>query len=47
MSLARMKIMQSPVTLADLAEELGYQSEAAFSRAYKRVMGEPPLRQNR
>jgi AraC-like DNA-binding protein len=47
MSLARMKIKQSPVTLADLAEELGYQSEAAFSRAYKRVMGEPPLRQNR
>jgi AraC-like DNA-binding protein len=47
MSLARMKIMQSPVTLADLAEELGYQSAAAFSRAYKRVMGEPPLRQNR
>lgn len=45
MSLARMKIMQSPVTLADLAEELGYQSEAAFSRAYKRVMGVPPLRQ--
>lgn len=45
MSLARMKIMQSPVTLADLAQELGYQSEAAFSRAYKRVMGVPPLRQ--
>jgi AraC-like DNA-binding protein len=44
MQLARMKIMQSPVTLADLAEELGYQSEAAFSRAYKRVMGVPPLR---
>lgn len=44
MSLARMKIMQSPVTLTDLAEELGYQSEAAFSRAYKRVMGVSPLR---
>lgn len=45
MSLARMKIMHSPVALADLAEELGYQSEAAFSRAYKRVIGVPPLRQ--
>ncbi len=45
MSLARMKIMQSHMTLSDLAEELGYQSEAAFSRAYKRVMGVPPLRQ--
>jgi AraC-like DNA-binding protein len=45
MSLARMKIMQTSVTLTDLAEDLGYQSEAAFSRAYKRVFGVPPLRQ--
>lgn len=45
MHLARMRIMQSPVTLTELAEELGYQSEAAFSRAYKRVFGVPPLRQ--
>lgn len=45
MNLARMKIMQSHTTLAELAEELGYQSEAAFSRAYKRVFGVPPLRQ--
>ncbi|WP_394179876.1 AraC family transcriptional regulator [Marinomonas posidonica] len=44
MNLARHKINQSQVTLADLAEELGYQSEAAFSRAYKRIFGEPPLR---
>ncbi|SMF15622.1 transcriptional regulator, AraC family [Alteromonadaceae bacterium Bs31] len=47
MNLARMKIMQSPVPLVDLAEELGYTSEAAFSRAYKRVFGVPPLRQSR
>lgn len=47
MSLARMKIMQSQVSLIDLADELGYQSEAAFSRAYKRVFGVPPLRPNR
>jgi AraC-like DNA-binding protein len=45
MNLARMKISQTQVTLADLAEQLGYQSEAAFSRAYKRVFGVPPLRQ--
>ena len=45
MSLARMRIMHSPVTLTELAEALGYQSEAAFSRAYKRINGEPPLRQ--
>lgn len=46
MHLARMKIMQSSVSLPDLAEDLGYQSEAAFSRAYKRVFGLPPFRQN-
>tara|TARA_R100000005_G_scaffold87092_1_gene56211 strand:- start:571 stop:1557 length:987 start_codon:yes stop_codon:yes gene_type:complete len=45
MNLARIKILQSPVTLTELAEDLGYQSEAAFSRAYKRVFGVPPLRQ--
>lgn len=44
MNLARLRIGQSPVTLTELAEELGYQSEAAFSRAYKRVFGVPPLR---
>lgn len=44
MSLARMKIKQTQVTLADLAEEMGYQSEAAFSRAYKRVFGVSPMR---
>ncbi|GAA6135248.1 AraC family transcriptional regulator [Oceaniserpentilla sp. 4NH20-0058] len=47
MNLARMKIMQSSISLMDLAEELGYTSEAAFSRAYKRVFGVPPLRQSR
>jgi len=47
MHLARMKIMQSPMPLIELAEELGYTSEAAFSRAYKRVFGVPPLRQAR
>ncbi len=29
-------------TVASTATEVGYESEAAFSRAYKRVMGEPP-----
>jgi len=33
--LARIKIMQSPAPLIELAEELGYTSEAAFSWAYK------------
>lgn len=47
MQLARMKIMHSSVSLPDLAEDLGYQSEAAFSRAYKRVFGLPPFRQTK
>lgn len=47
MNLARVKIMQSPTPLIELAEELGYTSEAAFSRAYKRVFGVPPIRQSR
>lgn len=45
MSLARSKLANEPTTLGDLAEELGYQSEASFSRAYKRVMGVSPIRQ--
>ncbi len=30
------------VTVAELARRLGYRSEAAFARAFKRVMGSPP-----
>jgi AraC-like DNA-binding protein len=29
-------------TVAELADRLGYQSEAAFSRAFKRLIGAPP-----
>jgi AraC-like DNA-binding protein len=29
-------------TVARIATELGYRSEAAFSRAFTRVVGEPP-----
>ena len=45
MTIARSKILSGDMTLGELSEELGYQSEAAFSRAYKRVMGESPVRQ--
>lgn len=44
MNLARARLKNDHVPLGQLAEELGYQSEAAFSRAYKRVMGESPVR---
>ena len=47
MAMARQRIMHSPVSLIELAEEFGYTSEAAFSRAYKRVFGVPPLRERR
>ena len=29
-------------TVAQLADRLGYRSEAAFSRAFKRIVGVPP-----
>jgi AraC-like DNA-binding protein len=43
----RMQIAQSALeiegaTVAELAGRLGYKSEAAFARAFKRVMGVPP-----
>jgi AraC-like DNA-binding protein len=29
--------------VAAIAERLGYESEASFSRAFKRVIGAPPM----
>lgn len=42
MQLASYKLKQGGCSIADLALQLGYQSEAAFSRAFKRVMGLSP-----
>ena len=42
MHLALERLKESDAPLADLAERLGYQSEAAFSRAFKRVVGISP-----
>jgi AraC-like DNA-binding protein len=42
MQLARTQIQETSDSLALLAERLGYQSEAAFCRAFKRVFGVPP-----
>ena len=42
MQLARAQLQETSDTLAVLAERLGYQSEAAFCRAFKRVFGVPP-----
>ncbi|MEM1232236.1 MAG: AraC family transcriptional regulator [Pseudomonadota bacterium] len=42
MQLARQELCTSPISLAALAEKYGYQSEAAFSRAFKRVFAVAP-----
>lgn len=42
MHLALERLRTHDVTVAVLAAELGYRSEAAFSRAFTRVVGQPP-----
>jgi AraC-like DNA-binding protein len=42
MHLALSALREEEVTVAGLASRLGYRSEAAFSRAFKRVVGVPP-----
>jgi AraC-like DNA-binding protein len=42
MQLARTRLLETGESLAQLAEQFGYQSESAFSRAFKRVFGEAP-----
>ena len=42
MHLALTWLKEDRATLGELALRLGYQSEAAFSRAFKRCMGVPP-----
>lgn len=49
MQTARQRLESSSESMMAVAERLGYRSEAAFSRAFKRVFGEAPgrLRKNR
>lgn len=42
MQLARIQLQETSDSLSVLADRFGYQSEAAFSRAFKRVFGVPP-----
>ena len=42
MHLAAAALREEGATVAELAGRLGYRSEAAFARAFKRVMGSPP-----
>jgi AraC-like DNA-binding protein len=42
MHLALSALKDEGATVAELADRLGYRSEAAFSRAFKRIIGVPP-----
>ena len=42
MHVALSALTEGDATVAELANRLGYQSEAAFARAFKRVLGVPP-----
>ncbi|WP_037900615.1 AraC family transcriptional regulator [Streptomyces sp. NRRL S-350] len=44
MLLAQRALRDGDARVAELAEELGYGSESAFSAAFKRVVGESPMR---
>ena len=44
MMLAQRALRDSDTRLAPLASELGYAPESAFSTAFKREVGESPLR---
>ncbi|MCL4763979.1 MAG: AraC family transcriptional regulator, partial [Burkholderiales bacterium] len=35
-------LRDTPATVASIAQDVGYQSEAAFTRAFKRLVGDPP-----
>jgi AraC-like DNA-binding protein len=41
--LAKHLILQSALSIAEVADRVGYESEAAFSRAFKRHVGAPPV----
>jgi AraC-like DNA-binding protein len=42
MQLASKLLLQSNATVASIAGDTGYDSEAAFSRAFKRIVGASP-----
>ena len=41
--LAKHLILQAGLPIAEVADRVGYESEAAFNRAFKRHVGEPPV----
>jgi AraC-like DNA-binding protein len=41
--LAKQLILQASLPIAEVADRVGYESEAAFNRAFKRHVGAPPV----
>jgi AraC-like DNA-binding protein len=41
---AKLNLRETQTTIAQLAHSVGYESEEAFSRAFKREFGQPPAR---
>ena len=42
MQLGANRLREGCATVAAIAQEIGYDTEAAFSRAFKRIVGQPP-----
>ncbi len=42
--IAAQMLISTSYSVAQIASEVGYESEAAFNRAFKRVLGQPPAR---
>jgi len=42
MQLGANRLREGRATVAAIAQEIGYDTEAAFSRAFKRIVGQPP-----
>jgi AraC-like DNA-binding protein len=47
MQVAATLLRDTNATVASVAQEVGYDSEAAFARAYKRLTGQPPAARRR
>ena len=47
LQVASRSLMNTPRGVAEIASEVGYESEAAFNRAFKRQFGAPPARYRR
>jgi transcriptional regulator GlxA family with amidase domain len=47
LSLAAQALTTTSRGVADIAADVGYESEAAFNRAFKRLFGIPPARYRR